>query len=56
MAKEEYERDVEGMTEEEELEYVQEKYGAEIQWEGGGGGGDDYGGGDDDGGGGANKK
>jgi len=32
-AKLEYERDVKGMTEEEELEYVRKKYGGEMNWD-----------------------
>lgn len=32
-AKFEYERDVKGMTEEEELEYVKKKYSRELNWE-----------------------
>ena len=32
-AKLEYERDVRGMTEEEELGYVKKKYGGEMNWD-----------------------
>jgi hypothetical protein len=30
----EYENDVKGMSEDEEWEYVKQKYGSEIRWEG----------------------
>jgi len=32
-AKVEYENAIKGMTEEEEIEYVRNKYGGEIQWD-----------------------
>ena len=32
-AKTDYENAVKGMTEEEEIDYVREKYGKEIQWD-----------------------